>query len=306
MIAHATWELLPTFLVLAERLHFGRAAQQLGISRQTLTRRIQLLEAELDVSLVVRSTRRVALTDAGSDLRDELAPLVAAVVGVLERPRAPAAEARLSICVSTDLAGWADRVQSWINDRGAPAQLEHRAPDDAIRLLRAGELDVALVPGDLPDPLGVHVGDEPAVVVFPADHPAAVRDAIGPGDLADLVVAVSDAGDVRHHRAAVALLQGDPGLPYLVAPRIGTIAQGLVAAARAYGAAALVLRRAVATIDTNGLAVRPTDPPQTIPVTLLHRSALPPDAIRTLAEHLRAADPRDVIQVVATPRQQPG
>jgi DNA-binding transcriptional LysR family regulator len=56
------------FLVLAEELHFGRAARRLDLSRSGLSRSISALEAQLARVLLVRSSRGVALTPAGERL----------------------------------------------------------------------------------------------------------------------------------------------------------------------------------------------------------------------------------------------
>jgi DNA-binding transcriptional LysR family regulator len=73
------------FLFVAEDLHFGRAAARLHTSQPALSRTIHALEETLGVSLLERSTRRVALTAAGevfsAECRLALGHLERAVTG---------------------------------------------------------------------------------------------------------------------------------------------------------------------------------------------------------------------------------
>lgn len=71
-------DLLETFLVLAEDLHFARAASRLFLSPSGLSRRISLLEAVLGVGLVTRTTRAVELTAEGHALVPHAAVVVRA------------------------------------------------------------------------------------------------------------------------------------------------------------------------------------------------------------------------------------
>lgn len=65
-----------TFLRVAALENFSETARQLGISKSVVTRRIVDLETELGVPLLVRTTRRVRLTEAGALYRQHVAGLV--------------------------------------------------------------------------------------------------------------------------------------------------------------------------------------------------------------------------------------
>lgn len=78
---------LRCFAVLADVLHFGRAAERMQISQSTLSRRIRSLEDELGLALLVRTSRSVALTDAGRELATRLPSALRSVDQALEAAR---------------------------------------------------------------------------------------------------------------------------------------------------------------------------------------------------------------------------
>lgn len=62
---------LHAFVVLAQELHFGRAAQRLNVTQPALTQQIKNLENTLGLMLFVRDRRNVSLTTEGLFLIDE-------------------------------------------------------------------------------------------------------------------------------------------------------------------------------------------------------------------------------------------
>ena len=68
---------LREFLVLATKLNFSRAAEQLNMTQPVLSRHIKFLEDHLGVQLLRRNTHRVEMTSAGQLFADEAGKVVA-------------------------------------------------------------------------------------------------------------------------------------------------------------------------------------------------------------------------------------
>jgi len=73
--------------VLAETLHFGRAAERLHVTTSALSQSVRRLEREVGTPLLVRSTRHVALTAAGAALLARAAAVQDAADGALTAAR---------------------------------------------------------------------------------------------------------------------------------------------------------------------------------------------------------------------------
>jgi DNA-binding transcriptional LysR family regulator len=78
------------FLAVAETLHFGRAAERLGMTQPPLSQSILALERDLGAALFVRTKRSVLLTDFGRQWLAHVRPAmdgIAALAGIAERLR---------------------------------------------------------------------------------------------------------------------------------------------------------------------------------------------------------------------------
>ncbi len=75
---------LTTFLAVAEERSFTRAAKRQGVSPSAVSHAMRALEEELGVRLLARTTRSVALTEAGTELVGRLKPALIEVAEALD------------------------------------------------------------------------------------------------------------------------------------------------------------------------------------------------------------------------------
>jgi len=91
---------LAYFLAVADELHFGRAATRLGIAQPALSKTVRQLERRLGVILFERTSRAVALTEAGQVLSREARVVLAAVsAAALRTQRAGIRDPRLVLAM---------------------------------------------------------------------------------------------------------------------------------------------------------------------------------------------------------------
>lgn len=78
---------LRAFVAVAHTLSFSQAAKTLGVSASALSQLVGMFEQRVGVRLFNRTTRSVALTDAGRSLLLRVAPAVAELSGAVEQIR---------------------------------------------------------------------------------------------------------------------------------------------------------------------------------------------------------------------------
>ena len=197
------------FSVLAEELHFGRAAVRLSISQPPLSVAIRQLEESVGARLFDRNSKEVRLTAAGIALQ-------ASARRLLAQSEEAALEARN---VASGLAG---RLRVGFVGamlyRGLPQALKtFQAAHPAVRItlteLNSGEqiselmhdrLDVGFLhTARLPDALQSRLLlSEPFVCCLPAGHPLAGKRKVAPSDLKDeaLVMFARNSSPDYHER----------------------------------------------------------------------------------------------------------
>lgn len=173
------------FVAVAEELHFGRAAQRLGIAQPPLSRAIQQLERRLGAALLDRTSRTVTLTDAGSVLLVEGRAALDAVEAAERRTRRAAlpSTGRPGLVLVTKASAsrelLARLLDAYAAQPGAvPVDVMLCGPAEQERLLREGRADVALLHRPFDSTAGFHTEElstEGQVVVLPAGHPLTVE-----------------------------------------------------------------------------------------------------------------------------------
>jgi DNA-binding transcriptional LysR family regulator len=269
--------LLRPFVVLADELHFGRAAERLDITQPALSQQIRRLELQLGVRLFARTRARVELTEAGAAVLSpaRVAVEAAATIDELARGfgRGELGELRLGISPGAHYVAQA-LLSEFVRRR---PKVRVRATQDNSGALAAqiasGRLEVALgfctapTAGVLREPLL----EEPAVVAVAAGHPLAKRDAVTLRELSDQTFALVDSQDGRGYNRAVASLCREAGFE----PRTPPNPQGPMAwetAVRGQGCVGLTTRSAAAS-TARGIRLLRLDPPTTFRLELLQPTA---------------------------------
>ena len=158
---------LRAFELVARRMSFSKAAEDLGISKSAISQTIQNLEQRLGVRLLNRTTRSVALTDAGYELLMKLSPamleLVSAVDNLEKFRDTPAGNVKIVTCrLGAHL--YVERIIGKFTEKYPEITLEISTNDEAPDLIshgfdagirEEGLIDMDFIALKLPDVCGL-------------------------------------------------------------------------------------------------------------------------------------------------------
>jgi DNA-binding transcriptional LysR family regulator len=223
------------FLVLADELHFGRAATRLHVSTPRISQTVKKLEQRFGAALFDRTSRRVALTPLGRDLRDDLAPALARIDAAVARATAAGREATGVVRVGFFRAA-AGRFLLEVGSRfearypGSDVVIRENQLSDGLGLLRAGDIDVLflMLPFDEPDLVaGPVLVREQRMLAVSSRHPFARRESVTLNDLGrDKVLRLTSALPQYLQDAVVPPCTPD-GRPIRHGPTFGTVQEML-------------------------------------------------------------------------------
>jgi DNA-binding transcriptional LysR family regulator len=233
---------LRSFAAVAAELHFGRAAEGLGLGQSAVSQHVRAVEEAVGTPLLERTSRSVALSPAG----ERLLPVVESILRDLDTA---AAEARavgagelgtLRVAVSSALArtlivpvAIADLAEA---TPGLTVELEPTTTTVGLDTLEDGTVDAALLRD--PEPReGIeveHLAIDPTMVALPAEHPLAGREALRLAELREMPrLGWNRAGAPEYHDRITALLDAEAVDPIPahelrgVDTRLGAVAAGL-------------------------------------------------------------------------------
>jgi DNA-binding transcriptional LysR family regulator len=178
--------LVEYFLVVAEELHFSRAAAKLHIAQPSLSQQIRRLEEQLGVKLLDRTSRHVELTPAGQALLLEGRRVMQHSERVIQTVRAAGSEQLTIGFYGSAAATLLPEVLRTFSERHPLVQVSLRELllgdiDDILD----GEVDVAFT-RLRPDQANVEIeiiARERRLVALPGDHPLAERKSVSFSEL---------------------------------------------------------------------------------------------------------------------------
>jgi DNA-binding transcriptional LysR family regulator len=181
-------ESMRLFVRVAELGSFAGVAQQMGVARSVVTRKIAALEARLGVKLIARSTRRLNLTSAGAGYlekcREILQLLDAAETEMAEDRQAPHGSIRVGLPLIFGVRYLAPLLLEFC-DRYPGVALDLDFSDRRINLIEEGvDLSIRITDRLGPREVARRLGASRMVVVAAPDYLARRGEPRHPAELA--------------------------------------------------------------------------------------------------------------------------
>jgi DNA-binding transcriptional LysR family regulator len=177
---------LDYFVTVAQELHFGRAADRLGISQPPLSRAISRLERRIGVVLFERTSRRVQLTPAGEVFRTESLKVLEAISHVVARTQRAHQHRTLTIAANPGTgSGLLRQLIAAHARQPASEPVEMLFTRDQAGALRMGNADIGLIcaSDDLTGLDTICLASERPVALLPAGHHLTKRSTVTLADL---------------------------------------------------------------------------------------------------------------------------
>ena len=177
------------FVRVVETESFSRAADQLGLSKSTVSKQIRRLEDRLGVRLLNRTTRSMSLTDVGREFYERCSGIVdqaqAAEAAVTDMQTAPVGKLRVAGPMSFGTRELAPAISEFLREHEG-MHVELSLSDHLVNLVDEG-FDLAIRVSTLPDSSLVATRLAPArrVVVASPAYLAKAGTPAHPSDLAD-------------------------------------------------------------------------------------------------------------------------
>jgi len=185
------------FAVLAEELHFARAAERLCIGQSNLSREIRALEDQIGVRLFYRTSRHTELAAAGERLLDHARRVLAAEeharLAIGELKRSAKERLRIGLCERIACSRIATALSSWRQTHSdAELQIVSRSGRALLAEIEAGLLDAGITAMRITEPgmVADRLWADPWVAALPTGHALASGRALELADLARVPLAV--------------------------------------------------------------------------------------------------------------------
>ncbi|MBD9643497.1 LysR family transcriptional regulator [Pantoea sp. PNT02] len=191
---------LRCFIAVGKELHFGRAAQKMEMMPASLSRFIRLLEEDLGVRLLNRSTRNVSLTAEGALFFDDASKLIDQFDALAKRFKVGLKDERRTLRIGAIDSAARGLVPALLNLFVPlhPHSDIHIIEDKTINLipkLKSGWLDMIFIrePQSIDASLAVRfITRESCVLAVPIQHALAARERVAVADFQHEAMIIPD------------------------------------------------------------------------------------------------------------------